>query len=709
MFFSSRGSRGISNILSALSACSICGLSRVISSPAISRTPESESSCISRAAASSRSRARKAPNFSATGVRRAYSTDSSRNSRCRPMTAGSDSDRPISSYRSTIFSRRRRIESFTRTIVRGAGPDIVPFMPRIPTRLIVSLAFAVLVPAASSALSTTNSDSADLVLADMALSRGDCRGGTDRYLKAALGSSDATSSERANKVASECQQIAASAKAERRWFKLEPESPGAAAAVALASVQLYQPAEASAAILKTHALGGDEALIKLIGEVSDAGGTAIALRTLRPMLESPKVSEKLLIAGVDLALENFDFATAHKLADRVLEAEPASGDARAQLARVLTAEGNAVAAIAVAQEAAALDPETQRFAYADTLLRLDRLDEARQELESLRADASAREEADLRLGKLAYQMGDMTEAGRRFGSLISSPTEAGEAFFYLSSIAEREGRTDLALEGYSKLAEAGAGLIVRGRAARLLLKRDDREGAFRVLDEYAAKERSEALDVEFAKAALLEDAGKVTEAIALLQLALERYPDHPGVRYQIALIQDKAGLARESIRSFESLLKDRPEDASLLNALGYSLADRNLKLPRAETLIRKALDASPDNPAFLDSMGWVRFRRGDVPGALPYLERAYRIFPDAEIASHWGEALWQLGKQPEARAVWARSLARSPDSKPLRATLERLTGAKMEPPKKDGEGANDAAPRQEPAPEPPVPPATAGS
>src|SRR5688572_11220592 len=572
-------------------------------------------------------------------------------------------------------------------------------MPRNPAAPIISLLLAALIPAVGSALSTTNSDNADLVLADMALSRGDCRGGTDRYLKAALGTSDATISERANKVASECQQIAASAKAARRWFKLEPDSPGAAAAVALASVQLYQPAEASAAILKTHALGGDEALIKLIGEVSDAGGTAIALRTLRPMLESPKVSEKLLIAGVDLALENFDFATAHKLADRVLEAEPASGDARAQLARVLTAEGNAVAAIAVAQEAAALDPETQRFAYADTLLRLDRMDEARQELESLRADASAREEADLRLGKLAYQMGDMTEAGRRFGSLISSPTEAGEAFFYLSSIAEREGRTDLALEGYSKLAEAGAGLLVRGRAARLLLKRDDREGAFRVLDEYAAKERSEALDVEFAKAALLEDAGKVSEAIALLQLALERYPDHPGVRYQIALIQDKSGQTKDSVRNFESLLKERPEDASLLNALGYSLADRNQKLPRAETLIRKALEASPDNPAFLDSLGWVRFRRGDIPGALPYLERAYRIFPDPEIASHWGELLWVSGKQSEARALWARTLARSPDSKPLRSTIERLTGTKMDPAdsKKDGQPpAKDAAPEPDP-------------
>jgi Flp pilus assembly protein TadD len=84
------------------------------------------------------------------------------------------------------------------------------------------------------------------------------------------------------------------------------------------------------------------------------------------------------------------------------------------------------------------------------------------------------------------------------------------------------------------------------------------------------------------------------------------------------------------VKNFENLLKDRPEDASLLNALGYSLADRNQKLPRAEALIRKALAASPDNPAFLDSLGWVLFRRGDIPAALPQLERAYRIFPDPE-------------------------------------------------------------------------------
>src|SRR5262245_12327415 len=308
-------------------------------------------------------------------------------------------------------------------------------MPRITSARVI-LTIAALVPVGAMALSKTNSDGAELVYADMALSRGDCRGGAERYLKVAMSSDDPKISQRASEVAADCQQVGASAKTARRWQKLDPDSAAAAAAVALAAVRLYQPAEASAAILRTHQLGGDEALIKLMAELSDAGGSPITLDTLRPLLDSKEVSDRVLAAGTDLALENFDFATAHRLADRILTNEPASGAARAQLARVLTAEGNAVAAIAVSQEAAALEPDTERFAYADTLMRLDRIDEARQELESLRNDASIHDEAELRLGKLAYATGDLTEAGRRFGSLITSPAAAPEAFFYLSSIAE---------------------------------------------------------------------------------------------------------------------------------------------------------------------------------------------------------------------------------------------------------------------------------
>ena len=141
------------------------------------------------------------------------------------------------------------------------------------------------------------------------------------------------------------------------------------------------------------------------------------------------------------------------------------------------------------------------------------------------------------------------------------------------------------------------------------------------------------------------------------------------------MILEGAGRTREALRAFEALLRERPDDSSVLNALGYTLADRNRDLARAERLIRRALQQRPDNAAFVDSLGWVRFRRGDAAGALPFLERAWRLSREAEIAAHWGEVLWVIGDKAQARVVWARALARAPDSRPLRAVLERFTGA----------------------------------
>ena len=187
--------------------------------------------------------------------------------------------------------------SFTRTIVRGEGPVIVPCHA---TKLTRHGPFhwpfpgrpPCCCPVGASALSTTNSDNADLMLADMALSRGDCRGGTERYLKAALGHERCEDLPARQQGRGGVPADRRQCQAARRWQKLEPESAdAAAAAVALAAVRLYQPEEASAAILRTKALGGDEALIKLIGELSDAGGSSIALDTLRPLLESPDVSD----------------------------------------------------------------------------------------------------------------------------------------------------------------------------------------------------------------------------------------------------------------------------------------------------------------------------------------------------------------------------------------------------------------------------------
>ena len=114
----------------------------------------------------------------------------------------------------------------------------------------------------------------------------------------------------------------------------------------------------------------------------------------------------------------------------------------------------------------------------------------------------------------------------------------------------------------------------------------------------------------------------------------------------------------------------------MLNALGYTLADHGMRLPYAESLIRRALAVTPDNPAVVDSLGWVRFKRGDSRGAAKLLARAYALSRDSEIAAHWGEALWKSGDKAQARQVWSSALALDPDSKALQTVIGRFIPVK---------------------------------
>ena len=243
---------------------------------------------------------------------------------------------------------------------------------------------------------------------------------------------------------------------------------------------------------------------------------------------------------------------------------------------------------------------------------------------------------------------------------------------YLADIAARDGDTDAALAGYRRLADSSLALQARSKAASILLTRSKRSEALLLLDDYVSDHPDTEFETRLSEARLLADHGDAEEGLKLLQAALERHPTHPAIEYDRAVILERAGRVKESVDVLERLLKERPEDPVLMNALGYTLADHSLDLGRAEGLIHKALSATPDSPAVLDSLGWVRFRQGDAKGAVTDLERAYSLEHDADIAAHWGEALWTSGKHQEARRVWAAAIARAPDAPLLKATMARF-------------------------------------
>jgi tetratricopeptide (TPR) repeat protein len=412
-------------------------------------------------------------------------------------------------------------------------------------------------------------------------------------------------------------------------------------------------------------------LVQLLTDETDATATLAAVDS---SIDAHSTPAPLVVAAGGLALQAYDFNRAERRAHEALALDASSSPALRLLTRVRVLRGDATGAIASARDVMRVDANGGKFELAETLAELDRIEEARQELERLRTGGGdvAPGEIDRRLALLAYESGDLTEAQHRFASLVDRG-EAGEAaLFYLADIAEKGGDKDAALSAYRQLSDSSMAIAARTRAAGLLLDRGDKTDAMDVLDSYASEHPESAFDLTITKAHLLADHGDAEGGLALLNAALERYPHHPTLEYERATLLERAGRVHESVQAFEQLLAERPEDPNLMNALGYTMADHSLELPRAETLIRHALTATPDNPAVLDSLAWARLRRGDAHGAVPILERAYGISRDPEIAAHWGEALWQSGSQAQARKVWAAALARHPDSAALKATVHRL-------------------------------------
>ena len=517
---------------------------------------------------------------------------------------------------------------------------------------------------------------ASTVIAEIALERGDCRSAAETYAAAAQ-KGDVAVARRASEVSLACEHLPAAWDSVKRWRALVPTDSDAATIYATVALKLYRVSDAKSALATVFKNNKDaEGLDSKLAELSqlflqeaDASSTFAAMNGA---IDTDDASPGTLSLLAELALEAYDTKRAEQLIALALKQDPSSYEARHILTRAYVMKGDSAAAVQMARDITTLDGKRGEFELAETFIALDRLEEARLELERLRSTDADKGDIDRRLALLAYQGGDYDEAQRRFAELATSDEATDAALLYLADIAEMDGDTDTALAGYRRLINSSLAIAARTRAAAILLDKKQRGDALAMLDDYVSEHPERSFDLTVTKANLLADHGEIDSGLALLAAALDQHPQHPSLQYDRAVLLEKAGKVKDSVTALEKLLADRGDDPTLLNALGYTLADHGTDLSRAEGLIRKSLTIMPDNPAILDSMGWVRFKRGDSKGAIEYLKRSYLLAHDPEIAAHWAEALWKSGAQQEARAVLATALARHPDSDTLKKTIARL-------------------------------------
>jgi tetratricopeptide (TPR) repeat protein len=174
------------------------------------------------------------------------------------------------------------------------------------------------------------------------------------------------------------------------------------------------------------------------------------------------------------------------------------------------------------------------------------------------------------------------------------------------------------------------------------------------------------------EADLLIQAGVLDAAVQVLNQALEEAPASTSLLYARSMLREQQGNLALMEKDLRAIIASDPDNATAINALGYSLANRTERYTEAMALISQALVLQPDEPAILDSMGWVLYRTGRYEEALEYLTRAYAAFPDPEVAAHLGEVLWVTGNTDAATAIWRGALIKDPDHEILLSTLQRL-------------------------------------
>ncbi|GHU28922.1 hypothetical protein AGMMS50256_12460 [Betaproteobacteria bacterium] len=320
------------------------------------------------------------------------------------------------------------------------------------------------------------------------------------------------------------------------------------------------------------------------------------------------------------------------------------------------------------------DAQQLRLLFARALIGERRYADARREFDRLLQDSPDNPEIVYAVAMLAFQFNDkaLAEAQLRHFVALDNALDRNAAYYYLGQIAEEDKRIDEAMSFYAQVVSGEHYLTARTWRARLLVGQGKVDEARELLRNSTADKPEERVRMTIAEAALLREEGRLQEAFDFLEQKLAENPEQTDLLYESALMAerlDKLDLMETRLRN---LIELRPDNPQAYNALGYSYADRNQRLPEARQLIEKALELAPDDVAILDSMGWVLYRQGDLPGALSYLERSYGKHEDPEIAAHLGEVLWVMERQEDARRLLSDAQQKFPSNAVLSATIRRL-------------------------------------
>ena len=414
-------------------------------------------------------------------------------------------------------------------------------------------------------------------------------------------------------------------------------------------------------------------LVAFQAENLDQAGRNILLSTISEMLKTDPEDEQLLFSQAVLLEQNGDYEKALKIANDLLEVKR---DLNVILLKVNSLKGlqrNTEASIFFKTMLLELpDSRRLRVVYAQFLFEVGDLEGSNEQYQSLLEESPSDGDILFPLALISLELKDNDGARRYLEDMVRWNRRVDEAHFYLGSIAENEGDLELALLKYKQAGRGYQFLPAQSRIAVILVK----QGLINEMREYLELKRREYPNfyeqLVFLEAQILSDSNYEAEVFQLLDGAVHANPDSLDLLYFRATKGQKFGRLDVLERDLRSIITKDPVNADALNALGYTLADLTDRHEEALALIQRALKIKPQEPAYIDSLGWVLYRLKRFEEALMYLRQALSLFPNDEVAAHLGEVLWVTGERREASRVWEEALELAPESEILKRVIKQF-------------------------------------
>lgn len=516
------------------------------------------------------------------------------------------------------------------------------------------------------------------ILAELAGQRGYNQQALDEYLVLARETGDLNVIQRAMRIASFMRNVQAALEMGNLWLEKEPESVEARQTIALQMVAMGRYRDAFEQLVALLERGHAVDFRMISARAATDQNSALFLEALiadfEALLPTYPKNESLRFGLAHLYQQNEQVRQAYNLVQELakdMNDSPEVVILEVQLLEMLGESSRAQRRLAQSLRG---NPEHKqlRFMYGRKLIELERFQDAREQFSMIVEQDPNDFDMVYSLALLSMEVNMFDEARGYLQRLVVNNRRLDDAHYYLGFIEGQENKPELAIQHYLRVKAGNNFLQAQRNLTELMIRAGRYEEVKSHLENIRFRNADYNIPLLSMEANVLMDEGMNAQAAQVLDNSIGAFPNNIQLLFLRSVLSQNQNDLELMEQDLRKIIQLNPTSPVAYNSLGYTLADRTDRYQEAYDLIRRASELAPNDPAIIDSLGWVQYRLGMFEDARRNLDRAYELYPDHEVAAHLGEVLWVMGQRAEAGKVWRDALEVQPDSEFILNTIERL-------------------------------------